>query len=61
MILTNNCESLRYKVRALYGLIDTNGNRLNQVRVVVFDVPTRTLTGQHVIASDGYGARSDLS
>jgi len=56
VILTNNCESLRYKVRALYGLIDTN-----QARVVVFDVPTRTLTGQHVIASDGYGARSDLS
>jgi hypothetical protein len=61
VILTNNCESLRYKVRALYGLIDTNGNRLDQARSLFLTLPIRAPTGQEIIASDGHGTRRALS
>jgi hypothetical protein len=51
VLLTNDGESLpRWPA---FGLVETNGNRLDQARVVVLDVPTRALTGHQAIPADG--------
>src|SRR5262249_42109202 len=50
--LTNDCESPRRSAPAW--LVGTNGKRLIRFGSLFLTLPTRALTGQHVIASEGY-------